>query len=206
MINKITNNQIEVIEIEYNIFNFFYQKKIMEYCKKKKIKVFAYSPFKYALLKKINKQCYDILIKIKNDFKLNFYQVCIIFCIINKTTPILSIKNNHRLNEVIKIGNKLNNKKLSRMIKILSLKLKSYRGINAKDLIYLKKNKCVSLKKKKFKKNIINTIRKEIENFGMLKPIYITKYENKYQIIDGKNRAKAFYLNYPKKLIPCIVL
>jgi diketogulonate reductase-like aldo/keto reductase len=206
MINNITNNQIKVIEIEYNIFNFFYQKKIMKYCNQKKIKVFAYSPFKYALFKKINKHSSDILIKIKKDFKLNFYQVCIIFCIINKTTPILSIKNNHRLNEIVKIGNKFNNKKLSRMIKTLSLKLKCYRGINPKNLIYLEKNKCITLKKKKIKKNIIKKIKKEITNFGMLKPIYITKYENKYQIIDGKSRAKAFYLNSPKKLIPCIVL
>ena len=206
IINKATNNQIKVVEIEYNIFNFSYQKKILEYCKKKKIKIFAYSPIKYALLKKLNKQCSDILLKIKEDFKLDLFQICIIFCIINKTTPILSIKNNYRLNEIIKIGNKFKNKKLSKIIKILSLKLRCYKKINAKKLIYLEKNKCISLKKKKLKKNIIIKIRNEIKSFGMLKPIYIAKYKNKYQIIDGKSRAKAFYLNDPKKLIPCIVL
>ena len=199
--------KIDVVQIELNIFNFFYQKRLLSFCEKNKIKVFGYSPIKWCKYKKMDINLRKDLIFFKKKYRINFLDICLLFSIYKKVIPIISIKNNQRLNKIIKLSHLLNNNNLKNKIFKFEKKIQRTAYVNTEDIFYKINNKYVNIEKVRFDKKILKMIMQEIKlQKSSLKPIIFNKIKEKYIVLDGKIRCKGLYqLNSKEKIYGIII-
>lgn len=198
---------LDAIQIELNIFNYFYQKKLLNFCKKKNILVFGYSPIRWCKFKKINKNLKKQLTYFKSKYNINFSDLCLLFSIFNNVVPILSIKNPTRLNRIINLNKYLFNKDLKEKLIKFESKIRKTEFIDPKKIFYKIEDKYINIEKITFDKKNLNMIIDEIKDQkSSLKPIIFKKLKKRYIVLDGKIRCKGLYQLNSKKKIYGIIL
>tara|TARA_B100001057_G_scaffold73832_1_gene68254 strand:- start:29773 stop:30801 length:1029 start_codon:yes stop_codon:yes gene_type:complete len=189
-----SNKNLDAIEIEFNIFNYFFQKKIITFCKNNKIKVFGYSPIRWCNFKKLNDSSKKIIKQITKRFKINFKDMSLLFSLYKNVIPIVSIKNLSRYNKMKKLNDLLYKSDLKKLIFKLEQKIRQVENIDPNKIFYLVNNNHIKLENIKLNKNALEMVKKEIKiHKSPLKPVFLKKYRNKYLVLDGKIRCKALY-------------
>lgn len=206
-INSKILNQIDAIQVELNIFNFFYQKKLLNFCKKKNILVFGYSPVRWYKYKKIDKILKKQLNYFKKKYNVNFFDICLLFSIFKNIVPILSVKNLARLNKIINLSKHIDNRDLKRELLKFESKIRKTEFIDPKKIFYKIKDKYINIAKINFDEKNLNMIIEEIKDQkSSLKPVIFKKLKKKYIVLDGKIRCKGLYqLNSNKKIYGIIL-
>ena len=191
---KYAHKNLDAIQIEYNIFNSFFQKKILDFCKKKKIKLFGYSPIRWCKFKTLSNNSKKIVYQIYKDYKINFYEMSLLFCLYKNVIPILSIKNLSRYNRIKRLESLLDNVILKKKIFILEKTLRCFKTISSDKIWYLSNSKLISLKEINLEKKSLLMVKSEIKrNNTILKPVFLKKIKEKYIVLDGKIRCKSLY-------------
>lgn len=203
--HKFSNKNLNAIEIELNIFNFFFQKKILSFCKRNNIKVFGYSPVRWCKFKSFNNSSKIILNKISKKYGLNFKDISLLFSLYKGVIPIVSLKNISRYNKLKKLSNFLDNKVLKKQIFSLERKIRRVELVDPSKIYYTVNNSMVKLSEINLDLNEIKMIKNEIKsNKAIIKPVILKKKDDNFLVLDGKIRCKALYeLN---KKINCIIL
>ena len=191
---EFSNKNLNAVEIEFNIFNFFFQKKTLSFCKKNKIIVFGYSPVRWSKYKSFNILSQKLLNKICKNYKIDFIDISLLFCLYKGVIPIVSIKNLKRYNKIKRLNKFINNKVLKKEIFNLEKKIRRTEIVDPQKIWYLVNNVKVKLNEINFKSTEINMIKNEIRvHDSPLKPILLKKIGNFYRVLDGKIRCKALY-------------
>jgi len=189
-----SNKNLDAIEIEFNIFNYFFQKKIIDFCKNKKIKVFGYSPVRWCKYKVFDNDKKKIIDEIIKNYKIDFVDISLLFSLYKKIIPIVSIKNRSRYNKMKRLNHLLNDFDLRKQVFKLEKKIRHIEDIDPKKIVYIKNNIQIKLEKIKLDKKALEMVKKEIKiHHSPLKPIFLKKRGNKYVVLDGKIRCKALY-------------
>ena len=185
------------LQFELNLSNFFFYKKLLNYCLKNKVEQYCYSiannfptndSYLYIIKKKYNLNNYELSLKWLSKFK---YLNPII-----RSTNQKNIKNNLKVftkkNILIKEDN-INFKNFYKKINISNItELQSESGFVYNTINQAKKNKY----------NIYpspESISLEIKKFGLLKPFFFRKIENGYMLLAGQARFWG-YLMCNKKI------
>jgi len=202
---KYTDKNLDAVEIEYNIFNSFFQKKILNFCIEKNIKLFGYSPLKWCKFKTLNYKSEKIIKQIRKKYKINFYEISLLFSLYKNVIPVVSIKNLYRYSRIKKLESLLGNKFLKKKIFVLEKSMRCFKTISSNRIWYLVNSKLISLKEINLDKKSLAIVKREIKRTNlMLKPVLLQKRKREYIILDGKIRCKSLYeLN---KKIKAIIL
>ena len=185
------------IQLELNICNYNFNKKIIKYCKNNNIKIFAYK-ISDNFPKKI-----ESIDKLKQ--KYNEYEISLIWLKKKKISPIIkslnlmNIKKNlnvfeNYFQDVIRIKNNYISVPISKIKKLNSGSNVIYKNIND-----AKRNK-----KKLFPSPI--DISKEIKIYGLLKPFFVKKRENSYELLSGQARYWAYQILKKRKFLKAILV
>jgi diketogulonate reductase-like aldo/keto reductase len=198
-----TNKNLDAVQIEYNIFNSFFQKKILDFCIKKNIKLFGYSPLKWCKFKTLNYKSKKIIKQIRKKYKINFYEISLLFSMYKNVIPVVSIKNLYRYNRIKKLETLLGNNFLKKKIFILEKSMKCFKTVSSNKIWYFIDSKLISLKKINLEKKSLAIVKREIKrNNLILKPVLLQKRKEKFIVLDGKIRCKSLYeLNMKIKAI-----
>ena len=203
--HKFSNKNLNAVEIELNIFNFYFQKKILSFCKKNNIKIFGYSPIRWCKYKSFDSESLKLIKRINKRYNIDFTDVSLLFSIYKNITPIISIKNLKRYNKLKKLNKFINDEILKKEIFNLEKKIRKIEIVDSNKICYLIGNNRVKLDKINFNYEELEMIKNEIKiHKSALKPILLKKMGGVYRVLDGKIRCKALY--DLKKKINCIIL
>lgn len=190
------------LQNEINLNNFYYNKDLINYTLKNKVKLFAYG---------IHNNFFERRIKIDENFYNTDYELSLYWLKNFKNlVPIISsskIKNLQKNIDIIRNNKKIIKRKflLKKNYKNIYInqisKLNSQSGIIYKTLDDAKKNK-----KKLFPSPM--DISKEIKKIGVLKPFYVKQLSNdNYELLSGQARYWAIKIIYGNlKKIPTILI
>ena len=203
--HKFSNKNLNAVEIELNIFNFYFQKKILSFCKKNNIKVFGYSPIRWSKYKSFNNKSLKLIKKISKSYKIDFIDISLLFSLYKNIIPIISVKNLQRYNKIKKLDKFIDNKILKKEIFNLEKEIRKIEIVDPNKIWYLINNNKVKLENINFNFDELEMIKNEIKiHKSALKPILLKKKGRFYRVLDGKIRCKALY--DLKKKINCIIL
>lgn len=183
------------IQNEINFCNFYYNKKLIKYCKQNNIEIFAYKISDNFFLEK--KMQY-----LKNYY--SNYEISLMWIKTLNVSPIIKSLNIINLKKNIKVFKGTKKINLSHKNNYLSIpinkinKISSGSNVVYKSLIEAKKNK----------KNLYPSpldISKEIKKYGLLKPFFVKKNQNGYELLSGQARFWAYLIlkktNYFKAIL-----
>jgi len=191
---KQTNKNLDAVQIEYNIFNSFFQKKILDFCIKKNIKLFGYSPLKWCKFKTLSYLSKKIIQQIRKKYKINFYEISLLFSLYKNVIPVISIKNLYRYNRIKKLESLLGNNFLKNKIFVLEKSMRCFKTISSNRIWYFVNSKLISLKEINLEKKSLAIVKREIKrNNLILKPVILQKKMGKFIVLDGKIRCKSLY-------------
>ena len=195
-----SNIPIKFVQNEYNIFERSVEKKLLNYCKKRKITFLAYSPFGSSKqVKKIFLS--NFLNEISNIYKLKPTQVVLQWLKhmgvipIFQTSKISNLKENIRFdNELIpnNLLDKISNKFKQKVVKINPKKIKIVESFSGKFYTNIDQAK----------KNLHNfspspyELAEEIKENDILKPVKLRKINSIYHLYEGQLRYWAWVLAF----------
>ena len=186
------------IQTELNLCNYNYNKELIKYCEKNNINIFA-----YKISDNFPKNSIEIN-KLREDY--NEYEISLMWLKKIKVFPIIkSLKKENIIKNIEIFKKKFNtiNFRIKNNYKFISIKkinkLNSGSNVIYKDIIEAKKNK-----KKLFPSP--EDISKEIKIYGLLKPFFLKKNNNGYELISGQARFWAYLMLNKRKFIKAIIV
>lgn len=183
------------LQFELNLSNFYFNKNLIDYCKKKKINTYCYS---------INKNFPDNtkINLIKRKYNINNYEFSLTWISnLNFVSPIIRSNNQFNIMRNIDLFNKKINIKTNFLIKknlYKKIDFKLIKKINSESG-YVYKN-LSDAKKNKFKlyPSPID-ISYEIKKYGLLKPFYLKKIKKSFFcLLSAQARYWAYRIAFPK--------
>lgn len=184
------------IQNEINLCNFYYNKKLIDFCKQNNIGIFAYKISDNFFLEK--KMDY-----LKNSY--SNYEISLMWIKTLNINPIIKSLNLINLKKNIttfKGAKKIN---LSLKNNYVSIPINKINKISSgSNVVYNSLNEA-----KKNKKNLYPSpidISKEIKKFGLLKPFFIKKRQKGYELLSGQARFWAYLILKKRKFFKAILV
>ena len=184
------------IQNEINLCNFYYNKKLIDYCNKKKIGIFAYKISDNFFLE--NKMYF-----LRNMY--SNYEISLMWIKTINVSPIIKSLDLENLKKNIKIFRSTKKINLSLQNNYKSIPIKKINKISSgSNVVYKNLSQAKNNKKNLYPSPI--DISKEIKKFGLLKPFFIKKNQTGYELLSGQARFWAYLILKKRKFLKAIVV